>query len=185
MVRAYSYDEPRPLVSRILCPLWLTPQHFVCPWWVLISPWLTYDVLHSCSVHIEFPKIEVRYEDLTVDAYVHVGSRALPTIPNFICNMTEVGPWSLAAKSLSDFSYPSTSPCTNPPCESFDQTFLVRRQAQFGISIFFKKKSWNDCFCLLEGVSEAPEDLPRGQSQITDFGQHQWDNSPIQVRVPS
>lgn len=38
---------------------------------------------------IEFPKIEVRYEDLTVDAYVHVGSRALPTIPNFICNMTE------------------------------------------------------------------------------------------------
>lgn len=46
----------------------------------------------SCRVHIEFPKIEVRYEDLTVDAYVHVGSRALPTIPNFICNMTEVGP---------------------------------------------------------------------------------------------
>jgi hypothetical protein len=43
-----------------------------------------------CRVHIEFPKIEVRYEDLTVDAYVHVGSRALPTIPNFICNMTEV-----------------------------------------------------------------------------------------------
>jgi hypothetical protein len=41
-------------------------------------------------VNIEFPKIEVRYEDLTVDAYVHVGSRALPTIPNFICNMTEV-----------------------------------------------------------------------------------------------
>lgn len=43
-------------------------------------------------MQIEFPKIEVRYEDLTVDAYVHVGSRALPTIPNFICNMTEVGP---------------------------------------------------------------------------------------------
>ncbi|KAG8045866.1 hypothetical protein GUJ93_ZPchr0008g13536 [Zizania palustris] len=41
------------------------------------------------AVQIEFPKIEVRYEDLTVDAYVHVGSRALPTIPNFICNMTE------------------------------------------------------------------------------------------------
>jgi hypothetical protein len=41
-------------------------------------------------VNIDFPKIEVRYEDLRVDAYVHVGSRALPTIPNFICNMTEV-----------------------------------------------------------------------------------------------
>uniref|UniRef100_A0A0D9UXG8 ABC transporter domain-containing protein n=1 Tax=Leersia perrieri TaxID=77586 RepID=A0A0D9UXG8_9ORYZ len=45
--------------------------------------------LTSAAEKIEFPKIEVRYEDLTVDAYVHVGSRALPTIPNFICNMTE------------------------------------------------------------------------------------------------
>ncbi|ONM29556.1 glossy13 [Zea mays] len=49
------------------------------------------------AVQIEFPKIEVRYEDVTVDAYVHVGSRALPTIPNFICNMTEVGPKILTA----------------------------------------------------------------------------------------
>lgn len=55
----------------------------------------------SCRVQIEFPKIEVRYEDVTVDAYVHVGSRALPTIPNFICNMTEVGPKLLSA----NFSY--------------------------------------------------------------------------------
>ncbi|KAJ4765893.1 ABC transporter [Rhynchospora pubera] len=41
------------------------------------------------AVHLEFPKIEVRFKGLKVDAYVHVGSRALPTIPNFICNMTE------------------------------------------------------------------------------------------------
>lgn len=41
-------------------------------------------------VGLEFPKIEVRFQNLTVETYVHVGSRALPTIPNFICNMTEV-----------------------------------------------------------------------------------------------
>ncbi|XP_058074655.1 ABC transporter G family member 31-like [Magnolia sinica] len=41
------------------------------------------------AVDLEFPKIEVRFQQLKVDAYVHVGSRALPTIPNFIFNMTE------------------------------------------------------------------------------------------------
>ncbi|KAG5097429.1 hypothetical protein JHK82_047283 [Glycine max] len=41
------------------------------------------------AVGLHFPKIEVRFQDLTVETYVHVGSRALPTIPNFICNMTE------------------------------------------------------------------------------------------------
>ncbi|KAL2338309.1 hypothetical protein Fmac_012755 [Flemingia macrophylla] len=41
------------------------------------------------AVGLEFPKIEVRFQNLTVETYVHVGSRALPTIPNFICNMTE------------------------------------------------------------------------------------------------
>ncbi|KAF7147146.1 hypothetical protein RHSIM_Rhsim03G0245700 [Rhododendron simsii] len=41
------------------------------------------------AVDLEFPKIEVRFQHLTVDSFVHVGSRALPTIPNFIFNMTE------------------------------------------------------------------------------------------------
>ncbi|RDX69081.1 ABC transporter G family member 32, partial [Mucuna pruriens] len=41
------------------------------------------------AVGLDFPKIEVRFQNLTVETYVHVGSRALPTIPNFICNMTE------------------------------------------------------------------------------------------------
>uniref|UniRef100_V5NXR0 PDR protein 2 n=1 Tax=Vinca minor TaxID=60093 RepID=V5NXR0_VINMI len=41
-------------------------------------------------VDLEFPKVEVRFQNLSVDAFVHVGSRALPTIPNFIFNMTEV-----------------------------------------------------------------------------------------------
>ncbi|CAK9172271.1 unnamed protein product [Ilex paraguariensis] len=40
-------------------------------------------------VDLEFPKIEVRFQHLTVESFVHVGSRALPTIPNFISNMTE------------------------------------------------------------------------------------------------
>ncbi|CAK7334854.1 unnamed protein product [Dovyalis caffra] len=41
------------------------------------------------AVRLEFPKIEVRVQNLTVESFVHVGSRALPTIPNFIFNMTE------------------------------------------------------------------------------------------------
>ncbi|KAK4265147.1 hypothetical protein QN277_026234 [Acacia crassicarpa] len=41
------------------------------------------------KVKLSFPKIQVRFQHLTVETYVHVGSRALPTIPNFICNMTE------------------------------------------------------------------------------------------------
>ncbi|KAG6387951.1 hypothetical protein SASPL_153147 [Salvia splendens] len=40
-------------------------------------------------VGLEFPKVEVRFENLKVDALVHVGSRALPTIRNFIFDMTE------------------------------------------------------------------------------------------------
>ncbi|WCJ29721.1 ABC transporter G family member 32 [Euphorbia peplus] len=41
------------------------------------------------AVDLEFPKIEVRFQNLKVESFVHVGSRALPTIPNFIFNMTE------------------------------------------------------------------------------------------------
>ncbi|KAK8682900.1 hypothetical protein V6N13_038980 [Hibiscus sabdariffa] len=41
------------------------------------------------AVDLEFPKIEVRFQNLTVESFVHVGSRALPTIPNFIFNMAE------------------------------------------------------------------------------------------------
>ncbi|GLJ25054.1 hypothetical protein SUGI_0479440 [Cryptomeria japonica] len=36
------------------------------------------------------PQIEVRFEGLNVKAQVHVGSRALPTIPNFLLNMAEM-----------------------------------------------------------------------------------------------
>ncbi|KAI3700432.1 hypothetical protein L2E82_45060 [Cichorium intybus] len=40
-------------------------------------------------VDLECPKIEIRYQNLNVETFVHVGSRALPTITNFIVNMTE------------------------------------------------------------------------------------------------
>ncbi|CAH9131348.1 unnamed protein product [Cuscuta epithymum] len=40
-------------------------------------------------VELDFPKIEVRFQNLKVETFVHVGSRALPTIPNFLFNMTE------------------------------------------------------------------------------------------------
>lgn len=41
------------------------------------------------AVNLEFPKVEVRFQNLKVNALVHVGSRALPTIPNFVFDMTE------------------------------------------------------------------------------------------------
>lgn len=41
------------------------------------------------KVGIDMPKIEVRFEHLNVDADVYVGSRSLPTIPNFTLNMLE------------------------------------------------------------------------------------------------
>ncbi|KAI5680627.1 hypothetical protein M9H77_01854 [Catharanthus roseus] len=40
-------------------------------------------------VDLDFPKIEVRFQNLKIESFVYVGSRALPTIPNFIFNMTE------------------------------------------------------------------------------------------------
>eukprot|EP01018_Ginkgo_biloba_P008437 Gb_15305 [translate_table: standard] len=40
-------------------------------------------------VGLELPRIEVRYENLNVDADVYIGSRALPTIPNYVLNMAE------------------------------------------------------------------------------------------------
>ncbi|XP_056691158.1 ABC transporter G family member 32 isoform X2 [Spinacia oleracea] len=41
------------------------------------------------AVGLEFPKVEVRFKHLKVNALVHVGNRALPTIPNVIFNMSE------------------------------------------------------------------------------------------------
>ncbi|KAK1562055.1 hypothetical protein Q3G72_005413 [Acer saccharum] len=43
-------------------------------------------------VGIEVPKIEVRYEHLSVEGDVHVGSRALPSLINFYMNAIEKNP---------------------------------------------------------------------------------------------
>ena len=39
------------------------------------------------------PKIEVRYEHLSVEGELHVGSRALPTLLNVFLNIAEVIPF--------------------------------------------------------------------------------------------
>ena len=39
---------------------------------------------------VELPKIEIRYEHLSVEGDVHVGSRALPTLFNATINSIEV-----------------------------------------------------------------------------------------------
>jgi len=44
---------------------------------------------YFCRVGIQLPTIEVRYENLTVDAKCFVGSRALPTLKNVTINILE------------------------------------------------------------------------------------------------
>jgi hypothetical protein len=41
-------------------------------------------------VSIELSKVEIRFEDLMVEADVHVGGRALPTVLNSVRNFAEV-----------------------------------------------------------------------------------------------
>jgi hypothetical protein len=41
-------------------------------------------------VGIELPTVEVRFENLTIDARCHVGGRALPTLWNSVRNFFEV-----------------------------------------------------------------------------------------------
>lgn len=49
----------------------------------------------NCRVGIEVPKIEVRYEHLSIEGDVYVGSRALPTLVNATMNTIEVQFWFL------------------------------------------------------------------------------------------
>jgi hypothetical protein len=43
-----------------------------------------------CRVGIHLPTLEVRYENLTIDANCFVGDRALPTLKNATLNFVEV-----------------------------------------------------------------------------------------------
>lgn len=54
----------------------------------ICTTWKINGTEYATIVSMEFPKVDVRFQDLRRDAFVHVGSRALPIIPNFICNMT-------------------------------------------------------------------------------------------------
>ena len=50
------------------------------------------DDINSCRVGIELPTIEVRYEQLTVEADVIAAGRALPTLWNAATNFLQVLP---------------------------------------------------------------------------------------------
>lgn len=73
---------------------------------------------------IEIPKIEVRYEHLSVEGDVYVGSRALPTLLNVTLNTIEVGSCS--------FSFPAFQTIVLMICSSniffWANVFLMQRQ---------------------------------------------------------
>ena len=50
-------------------------------------------------VGIEQPSVEVRFEDLKVEAKVYVGNRAVPTVINSYRNFVEVGFMNLACRA--------------------------------------------------------------------------------------
>lgn len=81
--------------------------------WLTILQWLNFlyllcSIVH-CRVDLQFPKIEVRFQHLTVETFVQVGSRALPTIPNFLFNMTEVSFIQLVlCRNVFNWSYPNS-----------------------------------------------------------------------------
>lgn len=43
----------------------------------------------NCRVGIRLPTVEVRYQNLIVEADCYIGSRALPTLPNVALNIAE------------------------------------------------------------------------------------------------
>ena len=48
--------------------------------------------MFHCSAGIKPSTVEVRFENLTIEAGVYVGDRALPTVTNSYRNMIEVRP---------------------------------------------------------------------------------------------
>lgn len=69
---------------RNLRKCWPLPARYT---W-LDSHW--HELIISCRVGVQQPCVEVRFEDLSVNADVYVGSRALPSLTNFTRNMLEV-----------------------------------------------------------------------------------------------
>ena len=65
-------------------------------------------------VGIEQPSVEVRFEDLKVEAKVYVGNRAVPTVINSYRNFVEVGSRSPACRAAAClivvFGWPGSCP---------------------------------------------------------------------------
>lgn len=47
-------------------------------------------LIHGNRVGIEIPKVEVRFQNLSIEGDAYVGTRALPTLLNSSMNMIEV-----------------------------------------------------------------------------------------------
>lgn len=65
------------------------------------------------SVGLAFPSVEVRFENVNVEAHVYMGTRALPTLLNFSLNMIVVSGREQALRCLLHL--------LATPCGSWDQ----------------------------------------------------------------
>ena len=77
----YGKRERKELIAHVL----YTNIYEIILMWVMFVI-----VLVFSRVGIQLPTIEVKYENLTVDAKCVVGSRALPTLKNVTINILEV-----------------------------------------------------------------------------------------------
>ena len=57
----------------------------------------------ACRVGLEVPRVEVRFRNLRVSTEVNVGSRALPTLPNYVRDVTEVSLYYIFADRFVQF----------------------------------------------------------------------------------
>ena len=59
-----------------------------------------------CRAGLQFPNVEIRFKHVMVEADVHVGTRALPSVPYAFLDTVEVGP--------SDADDAATAHCVAP-----------------------------------------------------------------------
>ena len=94
-------------LKQLICPVTIlhregllsrqNSEKVCCPTcWVNCLDW--------CRVGIKMSAVEVRFENLSVDADVHVGGRALPTVLNSVLNFVEVIFWSSLAEGVQDLA---------------------------------------------------------------------------------
>ena len=48
--------------------------------------------IRVCRVGVDFPTVEVRFDNINIEAGVYVGNRALPTLINYTRNVVDVSP---------------------------------------------------------------------------------------------